>query len=402
MFNPSNSQKGQVLILIAIGIVGLIGITALAIDGGNAFSERRHAQNAADTASMAGALEIVQDFNGDSDGQNWYDAASALALANGYIDTDPNVSVIINNPPQADCNGSTTGPYYGQNNYVQVIINQEINTYFASIIGIKNTHSCVEAIAHATPQHAPFGGSAIIALSCDAKWGIEASGSTSVKVYGGGLYSNSSNSEPIYILTSNHLILETGYKANMVGCPGKLPAGYPNVCGITQRVPCPPLPPSDPLLPDYECDYYYETFSPNNGDVLDPGVYCISGKFNEANFSGTGVSFVMLNRGITWQGNSNITLSAVDNPDNGMNGILFYLPPTNNKDVTINGTSTMNLTGTILAPSSRVTLNGTTGADAFHSSVIGDTVKLTGDGVFNLDYETNKNYNVPPQVELTK
>lgn len=45
------SEKGQALILITLGIIALIGFTALAIDGGRAFEERRHAQNAADTAA---------------------------------------------------------------------------------------------------------------------------------------------------------------------------------------------------------------------------------------------------------------------------------------------------------------------------------------------------------------
>ncbi len=38
-----HAEKGQALILIVLAIVGLIGLTALAIDGGNAFMNRRHA-----------------------------------------------------------------------------------------------------------------------------------------------------------------------------------------------------------------------------------------------------------------------------------------------------------------------------------------------------------------------
>ena len=49
-------ERGQALILIALAAVGLFGMTGLAIDGGMVFSDRRNAQNAADTAALAGAL----------------------------------------------------------------------------------------------------------------------------------------------------------------------------------------------------------------------------------------------------------------------------------------------------------------------------------------------------------
>ena len=55
MIRNMKYQHGQAIVLIVVGIVGLIGMTALAIDGGNAYSDRRHAQNAADTAAFAAA-----------------------------------------------------------------------------------------------------------------------------------------------------------------------------------------------------------------------------------------------------------------------------------------------------------------------------------------------------------
>ena len=49
-------EKGQALILIALAAIGLFAFGALAIDGSRAYSDKRHAQNAADTAALAGAL----------------------------------------------------------------------------------------------------------------------------------------------------------------------------------------------------------------------------------------------------------------------------------------------------------------------------------------------------------
>ena len=39
-------ERGQALILIVFAILGLFGVTALAIDGGNVYADRRRAQNA--------------------------------------------------------------------------------------------------------------------------------------------------------------------------------------------------------------------------------------------------------------------------------------------------------------------------------------------------------------------
>jgi len=55
------------MILMAIGFVVFLGFVALAIDGGMAYSERRSAQNASDTASLAGA------------------GAAALSLENSHV-----------------------------------------------------------------------------------------------------------------------------------------------------------------------------------------------------------------------------------------------------------------------------------------------------------------------------
>ena len=72
-----NSQEnGQALILVALAAVGLFAFAALAIDGSRVFSDRRHAQNAADTAVLAAALAKVR-------GQDYSAAALTRASSNG-------------------------------------------------------------------------------------------------------------------------------------------------------------------------------------------------------------------------------------------------------------------------------------------------------------------------------
>src|SRR5574338_671692 len=74
---PRNQERGQALILIVFAAVGLFAFAALAIDGSRVFSDRRHAQNAADTAVMAAALAKVR-------GLDYAAAAQTRAVTNGF------------------------------------------------------------------------------------------------------------------------------------------------------------------------------------------------------------------------------------------------------------------------------------------------------------------------------
>src|SRR6185503_8867856 len=87
------SERGQALIIFALAAIALFGIVGLAIDGSAKFSDRRHAQNAADSAALAGALAIVNDKTADvldADGNvigiEWKLDGLDRALENGYDD----------------------------------------------------------------------------------------------------------------------------------------------------------------------------------------------------------------------------------------------------------------------------------------------------------------------------
>ena len=53
--NRASRQGGQVIVIFAISLVAIVGMTGLIIDGGDTFLQRRTLQNAADAAAMAGA-----------------------------------------------------------------------------------------------------------------------------------------------------------------------------------------------------------------------------------------------------------------------------------------------------------------------------------------------------------
>src|SRR5512135_2047716 len=80
-----NTEKGQAIVLFVLGIVALLGFTALAIDGSTLYTEHRNAQNAADAAALAGAL---QKTNGQPDSvvlQAAWNSAATNHYPNGQV-----------------------------------------------------------------------------------------------------------------------------------------------------------------------------------------------------------------------------------------------------------------------------------------------------------------------------
>ena len=177
-------EKGQALILIVLAIIGMIGLTAVAVDGGMAYSERRQAQNAADAAALDAALTKIR-------GGGWQAEGLVRAASNGFDNNGTSNSVAVNNPPTAGCNGAN-GPYAGNVQYVQVIIRNVTNTYFGGVIGINEVNNCVEAIARAVPPSSAYmyPGFAVVGLApsgCDA---VYIAGNGQLQTWGVGLFSN--------------------------------------------------------------------------------------------------------------------------------------------------------------------------------------------------------------------
>jgi hypothetical protein len=56
----SRLEKGQSMVVVALTLIMLVGMLALAIDGGFAYAARRNAQNAADAGALAGVIELCK------------------------------------------------------------------------------------------------------------------------------------------------------------------------------------------------------------------------------------------------------------------------------------------------------------------------------------------------------
>ena len=51
-------ERGQTLLIFVLALTVLLGFTAMAIDLGLFFEDRRHLQNTADAAALAGVAEL--------------------------------------------------------------------------------------------------------------------------------------------------------------------------------------------------------------------------------------------------------------------------------------------------------------------------------------------------------
>jgi uncharacterized membrane protein len=133
LISHKKSERGQAIIIIIFSIIGLLGVSALAIDGGNAYVDRRRAETAASAAALTASITRIE-------GGNWRSAALATARTNGYDNNGVSNTVELNTPP-------LNGPYIGNSEYIEVIITSHLNTYFGPVIGVPQITNVVQAVS---------------------------------------------------------------------------------------------------------------------------------------------------------------------------------------------------------------------------------------------------------------
>jgi hypothetical protein len=335
-------ERGQALIIIALAAIALFGITGLAIDGSTKFSDRRHAQNAADSAVLAAALVKV---NGLTAGQTdsvcstnsgWTNSSFCLdiintawdrAEENGYEGLIPD-SVDVYSLP-------ISGSYAGNSSYVQVIITSYVDTSFSRVLGINQTRNTVEAVALVRDGGVLGDGAMLISYDPDPNcstggsggYSVSVSGSSTVNLNGGGIFLNSDevcgfkipNCADLKI--SGGTINSVGDNVDLAGCTFD-PTITPNInedpVAIPDDVSFPDVPPEcnipatvTQLKADVPGDPgewlihpgYYEEFPPTTlvskkqNIYMESGVYCIdpSGPSKDFDLSWSPVDFVSLN-----------------------------------------------------------------------------------------------------------
>jgi hypothetical protein len=445
-FNP---EKGQALVLITLGVVVLIGFTALAIDGGMVFSDRRHAQNAADTAVLAAALTKIKTTTDPNDAAR--DAAFARAASNGYDNNGVSnvVEFHVCNESGVNCQ-LPSGAIPSE--FIQVKITSHVKMVFARVLGRAQVTNIVEAIARANAPKITnwFSGKALVSTmaGCKGENGdnnhpFTVGGNGTTIVNDSGIFVNSScniafvdNGNSNLVTTDQGVCVVGGIQPGVTGVTPP-PVGH---CGKQVNL-------ADYILPDDIVSYcanpgsitgsggnyvaqpgYFDktgnkTFpdaSPSGVLKLNKGVYCLyngislNGNWNittDLNGNGShdpdteGVLFYVPSGDVTFNGGSTLTTHAISSgfPSQYLN-YLFYVPPTNKANITITGNNGSIYTGTILAPTSHCILDGSGNTFSLDTQVICYDTTITGSGYIDITYNAGNNAvtTTKPSLELTR
>ena len=429
MFLFKTTEKGQALVMIAFAALGLFAFTALAIDGSMFFSDRRHAQNAADTAALTAALEIAHN-------KGWNTVKTKTeqrAASNGY-DNDGITNIVdvyLCNDPRATCQALPANARPEE--YVQVKIASHVKTTFARVLGITEMVNHVDAVTHVVPGYRKsiFGGNALVALNKTACPAMDFKGSSTTTVTGSGIFVNSgcnSGSNQAFNASTGSGTFETPCMTIVGGItigtntvltsPGVSCANHTNDPSIQILDPASAYMKPDPC--GTEAGTYTSTtlspgnysgaFPPGNQTTMLPGVYCIDARNQGFTLNGgqtlTGnhVLIYMKTGNVSWS-SGGIHLSAMDGVSAELDGLLLYLAPGNCDDVSITGNGSSSYTGTILAPCSNVKLAGGSSTDnVLENQIIADTITLTGSNTLNINFNARQQWQppVPPAIEMNQ
>jgi len=430
----NSSEKGQALIIIAFAAVALFAFAALAIDGSMVFSDKRHAQNAADTAAMAAALAKLRD-------QDYVTAAKTRATSNGYDNLATN-DVEIYNPPK-------DGSYAGNSEYIQVIITSYVPTTFARVIGRQQFKNVAEAVARAKlpVSGSWFDGKAMVSTMTGCGGGgtpnpFTVGGNGTTVINNSGIFVNSScvpaffdNGNSNLVTTDEGVCVIGGIQAGVNGVTPP-PDGY---CDSPQ------IDINDYPIPDpssycssagsitgsggnYEAwpGYFNKTGNKTFPDVspagtlkLHKGVYCLyNGMSLNASWTITsdlngnghdpdseGILFYVPGGDVALNGGSTLNVHAISSglPDDLLN-YLFIVPLSNSANVTITGNNGSSFTGAIFAPKSECTMDGSGNTFSLDTQIICYNNTITGAGTVNITFNAGNNPTIsdPGNIQLVQ
>ncbi len=164
-------RRGMVAVLMAVLLPVVVGVMALALDGGLIYLQRRQAQSVADAAALAGAYQL---YNG-SNFSVAQSAAIAIGTQNGFTISSSNV----------------TQP---QSGYIAVSATSSQPRLFSSLWGAGTLS--ISASATARGKLAPYSTAAILVLATSGT-SVTLSGTTSVTASNGSIVVDSTSSSSI-------------------------------------------------------------------------------------------------------------------------------------------------------------------------------------------------------------
>lgn len=388
---------GFVLVTMLCCLVILAAFLGLAIDAGYLELVKTRMQTAADAAALGGAQEIK--MNGAA---NVVAMAQGDAALNGFTTGQNGVTVTVNNRPSAGYSTLDTTA-------VEVIVAQQVSTFFMSVVGASSVSLQARAVAHQGS-----GTTCLNVLDQSSSGAFSASGGANVQISCGAMVDSSSGTA--VNVSGGTTINATNFWVN----------GGSNISGGSTVTPTPVTGTprmGDPLAsltppPVGACLYTSKTVSGGATVTLPPGVYCnginISGgshvtfspagnyilKGGGLNISGgstatgTGLTFYNTSGGgysygaVNISGGAGITLSA---PTTGLlAGILFFQDRSavSGAASAFSGGASLILNGTLYFPTTAISYSGGTNSAGTYSIIVAKTVTFSGGCKMNNDYSS--------------
>ena len=406
MRNLLRSRRGSAAFATVIALVPLIGAVALGGEAGSWYVTKQHAQNAADGAAYSAALWIAS-----PDGQTYVYRGKEFAAQNNFCNAGDS------SYPGANCAASlpsgvsqsvtidrgtlagTTWTSSANGSYARATIQQTQPAYLAAVLGLTTVNIVAQAVASVNKLPTPP-----CALALTGSIGFQ--GSPNINAPNCGMASNDPANNALDF-TGGGMSIDLGSLSAVGGCTGA--ASFCNTA-LTYRAPVtdpfsaldgdlttlcganPTLPATCGLSTTGTCAiskqmpapiaYTAATPCANNnvstkGNTAVPplaaGVYFISGTLTMtggSSITGPGVTFILLpGATISMKGGATLTLSgptsapgasslpaALQSDANLFQYMAIY--DGSNAAVQFGGTSNINITGNIYAPTAAVTFQG--------------------------------------------
>ena len=423
-FSRREGENGQAIVLIALSMIALLAFAGLAIDGGSVYSQRRHAQSAADSAALAYALAISQGL--DTEGET---RARDILAANGYVDGEASTAIEI----------SAAAASPGTD--VTVRVTARVPTAFIHLVYGGPAQYTVEAVARGDQGTAPMAGFALVTLdnclaSHEPDLAINGGGyNGGVNAHAGDIFVNSPETagdhcaiDPPESAKNWGITVDDGYHITSVGSYDY--AGVDNMSSPIHTGANGGVPIGDPLasMPMPTCTVAgtesggvyqpgYWDADDMEGGTYAPGIYCITGTVKLAGLSAmvaNGVVFYFMDGGLDFVGNAGLTITAptVENclgafGDTSASctyvGMAIISARDNTSVLEVRGNGGNAVTGTIYAPVGRLEGQGG-GYDPEDTGIVGQAIVAQawgmGNGTFDITYDQTKVYEMPPTTQL--
>jgi hypothetical protein len=372
--------------------MAIMGIVAIALDGGLLFDSRRYAQATADAAALAAAVDLYQNYphnSGVDTNSTALKSALTTAAAMGYKNDKDTSTVTVNIPPKS-------GNFLGLPGYAEVIVQFNQQRSFSNIFGSGPLPVSARAVAQGRWVPSNNG---VIVLHPTAPSALNANGNGDTRVQNSSIIVNSNNSSAATTV-GNAYVADVGKSIDITGTnPGYSGTFQGKVVTGQQPVPDPLayLPVPDPSTMTVQTASGGQTVNLQPGRYVGglnfsglttvnmaPGIYYMDGGSfvfsGQGNLNANGV-MIYATVGLSITGQGSVILSP---PTSGIyQGLSYFQARTSTATAIVAGNGLFNVTGTFYLPDGLAQLQGN-GDASIASQVIAQLMTSGGNGQTNI------------------